>query len=1093
MNATTQSASLTDRSRALLAALVAFVLAVSGALVAAPAYAATATVNGSITAANEAGLAVTIDFTGVEELPAGKTGVYVALTESGTTNVVFPGQYVPAATIVGGAGSGSYTAPAANLDRSTSYEALVWFAHGNPTADVIVGRQSVAISGAQWDAVFGAEDDDESDGEGSGGDGEGSGDEGDSGEDGDSGEGDSGEGAEDGDGDSGEEGGAFTPVLSASLEDGTELSSGATVYKGDTVVVRGSGFDPEGNVSTRAPVTVGDPAGNYVVFGNFAEAWQPSTGAGSGDRAVAVQRWAMTDATFANIDARYINAVAGQRVTLGTDGSFEFSIELEGISGAAPEGGSYGVFTYVAGGATNDPAQELELRLDYVDSERPSPSITAELADGTELAEGATVYKNDTVVVRGSGFDPEGNISTRAPVTVGDPAGNYVVFGNFAEQWRPSSGAAGSQRSVGDQRWAMTDATFANIDARYINAVAGQRIVLTEDGTFEAELTAKAAAAAPGSYGVFTYVAGGAPNDPAQELELRLEYVDEERPSGPALEVFAADGVTPVGDSPLYEGDTVVVRGSGFDPEGNVSTRAPVTVGDPAGNYVVFGNFAEAWQPSTGAGSGDRAVAVQRWAMTDATFANIDARYINAVAGQRVTLGTDGSFEFSIELEGISGAAPEGGSYGVFTYVAGGATNDPAQELEVRLDYRGKAPATPTPELTVSPSSDLDPEAANVLTVTGTGFAGPGAANGAYILFGETSAWSGGAPLPSEGWIVQSWVPAALISDGAFTTTLTIPAGTLDPDKTYQVASSAAHGLSQTDRSLDAFAAVTVAQPATGPGQEGSLTWGFAPSFISYVEGPIAGGSVTVAAPATRAGGLFTFAQSLAGTSFDADKGTGAVAYAGSLRFTGHHGALDITVANPVITVTSATAGTLAVTSGGERVVLATLDLSKATRSASDGALTFTGAPATLTSAGLEKVFDGAAPTSGLAPVTFTVGVASVVVPPEPPTGPVGPKPPTTPTTPRRRRRPRARPSRAAPSAGRSRRASRATSPVPSPRARSRCRAVRRARAASSSSGRPPAAPLTRPPERARSRTSARCASPDTTACWTSRSATRGS
>lgn len=161
------------------------------------------------------------------------------------------------------------------------------------------------------------------------------------------------------------------------------------------------------------------------------------------------------------------------------------------------------------------------------------PAITAELADGTPLAAGDTVYKGDQIVVKGSGFDPLSHPRpaepNRPPITAGDPTGNYVVFGNFADAWRPSTGAASNQRSIGDQRWAMTDATFNNIAPNFINGVVGQRVVLTPEGTFQATLTAKAAAAAPGSYGVFTYVAGGGANELAQELELRLNYIDETR------------------------------------------------------------------------------------------------------------------------------------------------------------------------------------------------------------------------------------------------------------------------------------------------------------------------------------------------------------------------------------------------------------------------------------------------------------------------------------------------------------------------------------------------------------------------------------
>ena len=163
----------------------------------------------------------------------------------------------------------------------------------------------------------------------------------------------------------------------------------------------------------------------------------------------------------------------------------------------------------------------------------------------------------------------------------------------------------------------------------------------------------------------------------------------------PAVQVFLADGVTPVGEAKLFAGDQIVVKGSGFDAEANLSTRAPVTVGDPAGNYVVFGNFAETWRPSApGTSSADRRVAVQRWALTDASYENINSRFLSAVSAQRVVMNADGTFEFTIQLADIPAnvAAPSGGSYGLFTYVAGGGVNDPAQELEVRLNYQGERP-----------------------------------------------------------------------------------------------------------------------------------------------------------------------------------------------------------------------------------------------------------------------------------------------------------------------------------------------------------------------------------------------------------------
>lgn len=122
-----------------------------------------------------------------------------------------------------------------------------------------------------------------------------------------------------------------------------------------------------------------------------------------------------------------------------------------------------------------------------------TPAIEVELADGTPLASGDTVYKDDQIVVKGTGFDPLSNPATgQPPVTTGDPAGNYAAFGSFSPVWRPSASAPSTSRVNSAQRWAMTDATYDNLKPSYKPAVTGQRVVLGTDGTFEATLTAAA-------------------------------------------------------------------------------------------------------------------------------------------------------------------------------------------------------------------------------------------------------------------------------------------------------------------------------------------------------------------------------------------------------------------------------------------------------------------------------------------------------------------------------------------------------------------------------------------------------------------------
>lgn len=159
--------------------------------------------------------------------------------------------------------------------------------------------------------------------------------------------------------------------------------------------------------------------------------------------------------------------------------------------------------------------------------------------------------------------------------------------------------------------------------------------------------------------------------------------------------------------------------------------------------------------------------------------------------------------------------------------------------------------------------------------------------------------------------------------------------------------------------------------------QAGSLTWGVKASFRSYVTGPIARGSIAISGGATSSGSGYRFGQ--ASTTADLPDPVGSTRFRGKVRFTGHQGELDLTFADPVVRVISGNAAVLSMSvTGYGRVDLATLDLGSASRSTSTGAVTFRGAPATLTSAG-SKVFSYQGSTfypSGtkLDSVTFTVG-----------------------------------------------------------------------------------------------------------------------
>ena len=390
----------------------------------------------------------------------------------------------------------------------------------------------------------------------------------------------------------------------------------------------------------------------------------------------------------------------------------------------------------------------------------------------------------------------------------------------------------------------------------------------------------------------------------------------------------------------------------------------------------------------------------------------------------------------------------------------------------------GTEPGTSGPSVSLSPSA-INPTVANTVTVSGSGFTGAGAANGVYVSLGSASIWQPGQ-VPSEGgWVTTVWVTPAQLSGGAFTTTLSVPAGALSLGTEYGVATFAAHGLALTNRSLDTWtplslstsapatvtaAALTTREPAPTPpsssgasvdrpryaaggqvtitatgfrpnetgilvvlysdpvvldrnakadgngvvtwtgylprgvtgshtltlqgsisvgspvsitaspaaaGQclvdDATLTWGFKESFRAYITSTIANGEWATSDGATYE--TPEFGWNGAGT-YDPETETGDLGFTGAVRFTGHDGALDTTIANPRIVIDEDRAVLLLDISGttqegatveAQGVEFAELDLAGATTEAAMDAgsgeietIALGGIPATLTAAGAE-------------------------------------------------------------------------------------------------------------------------------------------
>lgn len=176
----------------------------------------------------------------------------------------------------------------------------------------------------------------------------------------------------------------------------------------------------------------------------------------------------------------------------------------------------------------------------------------------------------------------------------------------------------------------------------------------------------------------------------------------------PAIAVFAADGVTPLGDRAVHEGDTVVVRGTGFDPDANRTGGLPLPVppGVPHGTFVAFGGFSEHWRPSEGAPTDNRATvrSTNAWVLSERALNQVpdvpfDLR--RTVRQQWVPLADDGSFTATITVDAPA-TVPGDAVYGIYTFGAADAV-DAEQELSVPVNFD----PSPGPNAPVAPSQDL--------------------------------------------------------------------------------------------------------------------------------------------------------------------------------------------------------------------------------------------------------------------------------------------------------------------------------------------------------------------------------------------------
>ena len=190
---------------------------------------------------------------------------------------------------------------------------------------------------------------------------------------------------------------------------------------------------------------------------------------------------------------------------------------------------------------------------------------------------------------------------------------------------------------------------------------------------------------------------------------------------------------------------------------------------------------------------------------------------------------------------------------------------------------------------------------------------------------------------------------------------------------------------------MSGIAVAAPAEAAPLPVTGGTLDWGVKESFRTYIA-TIAAGTVELTDGATLNGnGTYRF-PGVAGGSYDGATGDAAASFGGKVRFTGHHGALDLSITSPRVDiggvkdvlradVVSKSLSTGEVTSY-PNVALVELNLTGVTPTTGANSVTYTGVPTTLLDTGAAAFagFYGAG--TAFDPVTFTLELET---PPPPP------------------------------------------------------------------------------------------------------------
>jgi hypothetical protein len=577
------------------------------------------------------------------------------------------------------------------------------------------------------------------------------------------------------------------------------------------------------------------------------------------------------------------------------------------------------------------------------------PAISVSQTTGLE--------SGDVVTVTGTGFGPNesgGPVGTRPPLA-GSFSGVYVTFGTFLDTWKPSESAPSSARKTapGVTKWIVNAADVDTLGGAPAGAVA-----IDADGSFTVDITVTegfAGALADGNYGIYTYPGSGAVYAPF-ETSTPIEFAEATTPTTPPVDptTTPAPGSLNWGvkasfrdyvTGPIANGSIAVSGGAGvagggyWFPQASAGLSADAATIGYRGTVTFTGHsgalnlrLSDPTVRITSSSSGVLSVAVGGsrvdFATLDLAAATVttDATGARTYASAPTTLTAAGAANFAGFYPAGTALDPVTFTVGSQNATSGRASTTSAPAAKVRT------PASTPPATTGVQSESQGYEEGDEVTFTASGFQ-PNESGILAVIYSTPTVLANDATADAAGTV--SWtgnLPAGLTGEHTFTFQGSVDAGVV----------------------IDVEAAETVGCTV----ESAELDWGFKESFRAYIDGSIANGEWTTADGATYETPLFSWTGTGA---YDNETGDADLGFAGSVRFTGHGGLLDTTIANPRVVIDGDRAVLLLDVSGTTQdgqpvsstgVEFVELDLAAAEVGGGGDLVSFAGIPTTLTAAG---------------------------------------------------------------------------------------------------------------------------------------------